>query len=145
MLTLQEMSDRLEIQELFARYAHAVDSRDWAALKDVFTEDAVVDYSAMGGPRGTVPEVCAFLAEVLPLFPATQHLVANMIIELDGDRATARTMCHNPMPLPDDGGLLQCGLWYLDRLVRTGAGWRLAERSEEKAYQVVLKQATADQ
>jgi hypothetical protein len=49
MLTLREMSDRLEIQELFARYAHAVDSRDWVALKEVFTEDAVVDRTAMGG------------------------------------------------------------------------------------------------
>jgi hypothetical protein len=32
MLSLQEISDRLEIQDLLARYSHAVDQRDWAAL-----------------------------------------------------------------------------------------------------------------
>jgi hypothetical protein len=26
------------------------------------------------------------------------------------------------------------GLWYLDRLVRTAAGWRFSERVEELSY-----------
>ncbi len=52
MLSLQEISDRLEIQELLVRYSHAVDTRDWEAFEHVFTEDAVIDYTEMGGPRG---------------------------------------------------------------------------------------------
>jgi len=39
-MPLQEMSDRLEIQALLARYAHAIDTRDWDGLDDVFTPDA---------------------------------------------------------------------------------------------------------
>jgi len=27
-----------------------------------------------------------------------------------------------------------CGLWYHDTLVRTAAGWRISERTEEKCY-----------
>ncbi len=27
-----------------------------------------------------------------------------------------------------------CGLWYLDRFVRTEQGWRIAGRSEEKSW-----------
>ena len=144
MLSLQEMSDRLEIQELLVRYAHAVDTRDWALFKEVFTEDAVVDYTAFGGPRGPVEEVTAFLASVLPMFTATQHLVSNCAITLDGDHATARTMCHNPMALPGaegEAGLLVCGLWYMDSLVRKPQGWKLRERAEDKAFAVVLHPA----
>ncbi|MBC3841599.1 nuclear transport factor 2 family protein [Streptacidiphilus sp. 4-A2] len=142
MLTLREMSDRMEIQDLLVRYAHAVDTRDWALFRGLFTEDAVVDYTAFGGPRGPVEQVVAFLDSVLPLFTATQHLVANCAIDLDGDRATARTMCHNPMALPAEAGaeprLLVCGLWYRDTLLRTADGWRLRERAEDKAYQIAL-------
>ena len=146
MLSLQELSDRIEIQDLLVRYSHAVDTRDWKLFAGIFTDDAVVDYTAFGGPRGTVEEVTAFLASVLPMFSATQHLVANSAVTLDGDRATARTMCHNPMALPGDGDestLLLCGLWYVDELLRTSDGWRLRSRSEDKAYSIVLKPPTA--
>ena len=145
MLSLQEISDRLEIQDLMVRYAHAVDTRDWPLFRAVFTEDATVDYTAFGGPVGTVDEVVAFLSSVLPLFTATQHLVANCAIELEregGDRATVRTMCHNPMALPaeagKEAGVLVCGLWYRDTVVRTPEGWRLSERAEDRAYQIAL-------
>ncbi|MFC1420564.1 nuclear transport factor 2 family protein [Streptacidiphilus cavernicola] len=141
MLSLQELSDRIEIQDLLVRYSHAVDTREWKLFAECFTEDAVVDYTAFGGPCGTVAEVTAFLASVLPMFTATQHLVANSAVVLEGDRATARTMCHNPMALPGAegaAGLLLCGLWYVDELVRTPDGWRLRRRSEDKAYSIAL-------
>ena len=142
MLSLQEVSDRIEIQDLLVRYAHAVDTREWKLFAELFTDDAVVDYTAFGGPRGTVEEVTAFLGSVLPMFSATQHLVANSAVTLDGDRAAARTMCHNPMALPGEEGresLLLCGLWYVDELVRTPDGWKLRSRSEDKAYSIVLR------
>jgi SnoaL-like domain len=30
--------------------------------------------------------------------------------------------------------LMMCGLWYVDKLVRTDAGWRIEERVEESVY-----------
>lgn len=147
MMSLQEISDRLEIQDLMVRYAHAVDSRDWKLFAGCFTGDAVIDYSAFGGPRGGVEEVVDYLSTVLPMFTATQHLMANCAVELDGDRATARTMCQNPMALPGEEGeygLLSCGLWYTDELVRTPEGWRLSDRSQQKAYAIALKPPPAE-
>lgn len=136
MLDLQEMSDRIEIQDLLARYTQAIDQRDWDALDRVFTPDARIDYRAMGGAAGGLAEVKRFLAEALPAFEAFQHLVGSCVVDIDGDTATARTICHNPMVLRggDDPHLLVCGLWYQDRLVRTAAGWRISERVEERAY-----------
>ena len=43
--SLQDLSDRQEIQELLAAYSYAIDFRDWDALDDVFTEDATIDYT----------------------------------------------------------------------------------------------------
>ncbi|MEV6275520.1 nuclear transport factor 2 family protein [Nocardia sp. NPDC051832] len=137
MLSLQEISDRLEIQDLMVRYSHAVDTRQWDLLDDIFTADAHIDYSAMGGATGDLPSTKAFLAATLPNFPAYQHLISNSSITVDGDTATARTICHNPMLIKDHDGkqtVMFCGLWYLDTFTRVDGGWRIATRSEEKSY-----------
>ena len=137
MLSLQEISDRLEIEELLVRYSHAVDTQDWDAFEEVFTPDAVIDYTEMGGPRGGVGATRAFLESAMPRFVSYQHLVSNTVIDVDGDRARARTICFNPMVLPqgeDEPHVFFCGLWYRDQLVRTDVGWRIADRYEERSY-----------
>lgn len=136
-MSLQEMSDRLEIQDLFARYSFAIDERDWDALDRVFTPDARIDYSETGGARGSFPAIKAWLPIALERFAMFQHMVATTKLDLAGDTATSRTILFNPMVHRDAAGAEQVffiGLWYRDRLVRTGEGWRIAERYEEKAY-----------
>ena len=136
MLDLQEISDRLEIQDLLARYTDAIDRRDWDALDQIFTEDAWIDYSAVGGAAGRLTEIKKFLDDSFKLFASTQHLVGSSVVDIAGDEATARTICHNPMVFKGgkDPQLLVCGVWYRDRLVRTADGWRIAERVEESSY-----------
>ena len=95
-LSLAEVSDRLEIQQLLVDYSTAIDGRRFDDLDRIFTPDAYIDYRAMGGIDGVYPDVKAWLAEVLPGFPAFYHLIGNFDIRLDGDRASGRTMCFNP-------------------------------------------------
>ena len=135
-LSLQEISDRIEIQDLLVRYSHCIDTRDWEGLDEVFTPDAFIDYSAFGGSVGTLAETKDFLGKAMVAFKSFQHMISNMMVELDGDRATARTICHNPMVMERDGGehVFICGLWYVDEIVRTDAGWRIAKRVEERCY-----------
>ena len=137
MMTLQEVSDRLEIQQLMTVYSNAIDQRTFERLAEVFTPDAYIDYRAMGGIAGHYPGVKAWLGPALHSFPHYYHLIANTEIVLAGDTATARTVCFNPMevPLPQGGSqVMFLGLWYLDKLVRTPAGWRISERVEESCY-----------
>lgn len=135
MYSQQEISDRLEIQDLLLRYSHAVDTRDWEAFRRVFTEDAFIDYTAFGGTSGNVTDTIAFLAAVMPGFSHYQHMIGPPMLDITGDTATGRTMCYNPMVWPaGTDNVFVCGLWYVDRLVRTSDGWRIAERVEEKCY-----------
>ena len=136
-MSLEEISDRMEIQDLLVAYSYAIDSSDWAALDDVFTPDAFIDYSAMGGSAGTLEETKTFLADAMPNFASFQHMVATSKVEIDGDTAKAKTICHNPMVMPlgdDKVQVFYCGLWYVDELVRTADGWRIKSRVEEKSY-----------
>lgn len=47
--TLEEVSDRLEIHELFARYVHATDDKDPKPLESIFLPTTTLDWSASGG------------------------------------------------------------------------------------------------
>ena len=140
MLSHQEISDRLEIQDLCYRYAEIIDSKQFDALaSEVFTADAHIDYSVFGGSVGGVGETIEFLKQALTgaAFPAHQHLNANIQVKLAGDEASGRVMCFNPqeMSLPGGGSqLFMLGLWYVDSYRRTGDGWRISSRVEEKSW-----------
>jgi 3-phenylpropionate/cinnamic acid dioxygenase small subunit len=140
MLSQQELSDRFEIQDLVFHYAHLIDSKSFDRLReDVFTADAHVDYSAMGGSVGDLEETIVFLKASVTneVFPNTQHLNANVQVQLQGNEATGRVMCFNPMEMRLGEASTQTfflGLWYVDTYRRTDEGWRIAGRAEEKSW-----------
>ncbi|MCH7599245.1 MAG: nuclear transport factor 2 family protein [Myxococcales bacterium] len=136
-MTLEHLIDRQEIDDLLTRYATSVDTKDWDLYETCFTEDAFIDYESAGGIKGKRPEVRAWLEKVMVIFPMTQHVVCNRVIEIDGDKATARSVFYNPMALPGEGkaqSLFIDGGYYNDQLVRTADGWRITERIEESSY-----------
>jgi hypothetical protein len=134
---MTEVLDRLEIDDLLTRYAVAIDSRRWDLLETVFTPDAMIDYSSSGAPKGTFPEIAAWLEKFLTPFAMNQHMTLNKYIVLDGDTATGRTYFLNPNSFLDESGdprLIIVGGYYHDRFVRTAQGWRISERAEEAAW-----------
>src|ERR1700739_3335802 len=143
MLSLAEISDRLEIQQLVVDYSTAIDQRRFDDLDAVFTPDAYIDYTALGGIEGRYPQVKAWLAEVLPNFPMYYHMLGNCSVRVYGDTASSRTICFNPMVLGGDLGdkgpqVMFCGLWYDDEFLRTAEGWRMTRRVETKCVQKIL-------
>lgn len=136
MLSHQELSDRFEIQDLLANYSDVIDSKNFDRLDDFFTPDAVIDYTEAGGIRGNLDEVKVYLAKALKSFSSMQHMLGLPQIVLKGDRASARTILFNPMVVPGENGpsVFFVGLWYVDELIRTEAGWRITSRKEELSY-----------
>lgn len=138
----EEMAHRLAIHDLLRTYGWAIDEQDWDLLDTVFTPDAWLDYSSNpGGMAGSYPEAKAWLQSVMPYFPATQHMMSNTLITLDGAepvlRATAKTMVHNPQGARTRGPrphVFFVGARYDDDLLRTDAGWRITKRVETTIY-----------
>ena len=134
---LRELRDRLAINDLLVRYAWAIDTKDWDTLDIVFTPDAKIDYTRTGGIAGSLAEIKPWLAESLAAFPATQHLLSNSQVTIDGDTATARTAVYNPMGAATREGPLHfffMGGIYADQMVRTADGWRITERVEHLVW-----------
>lgn len=123
--------DKLAIQEVLTRYAHALDSRNRTLLNDVFLADAEIDYRAAGGVCGDLQTWQDWLHPAMSRFDSWQHLLSNFVIEISGDRATALTRCYNPLQgRRADGSryVVHTGASYDDQLVRTATGWRIAKR-----------------
>jgi hypothetical protein len=131
----QQISDRLEIEDLLVRYTRAIDSGDWDRLDTVFTPDAEIDYTESGGIAAAFPAVKAWLAEVLPaFFPKRMHTLGQIDCSVEGDSATCTAYFHNPMPMADGQGgekLVELGGLYHHDLVRTAQGWRSRRLREE--------------
>lgn len=130
----QAFSDHMEIQTLLARYCHVVDTGDWNGFADLFTDDAVLDFTAYGGPLAGPAEIAGFIQTSTAALAAMQHSISTLVLELNGDSATARCNALVTM-VPPGAPPIFCGLWYRDALRRTAAGWRLSARTQEAGWQ----------
>jgi ketosteroid isomerase-like protein len=124
-MDLTELTDRQEIVDLITRYTRAIDTKSFDPV-DVFTDDAVLDYSVAGGPAASPTEALAWVAEMMQVFDRWQHTIGQVAIELSGDTATATAYFLNPMILKEETGekLVEVGGYYHHDLRRTPDGWR---------------------
>lgn len=121
------LDDRQEIVELTHAYCWALDSRDWDALDHVFTPNATAE---LAGDLTGVEEIKARVRAALEPLDASQHMVANQQVRVDGDRATCRTylQAQHVRRAAAGGSTFMVGGRYEDRLVRTAEGWRIERR-----------------
>jgi uncharacterized protein (TIGR02246 family) len=134
-MNLQQLQDKIEIQELLARYARGVDTRDWELWKSVFTDDAELDYSSAGVPLGKRDEIAAIFEQAFTGITWAQHFITNIEIELDGDdRAKVRAMFYNPMQFPHKDEQSACGGTYEHEMVRTPEGWKSERVVEDNMW-----------
>ncbi len=138
-MSLEEISDRLEIMDLLTEYATAIDKKDIDALDRIFTTNARIDFSQAKGPHADLKTIKKFLKENLGDLPR-QHVLANFQIKIYGDHASVRCLCHNPLELPPRGEeIMLWGVWYNDKCIRTKSGWRIQEKVTEPCYHWKLK------
>jgi len=81
------VADRFEILDLAARYNHAVDGGDAAAVAALFVEDGVLDADATGPIRGR-DAIAAYIASRPDGWQRRRHWNNSPVIEGDGDEAT---------------------------------------------------------
>lgn len=122
------MGDREEIHDLVLAYCRAVDRLQYDDVRAVYARDGVDHHT---GFDGTADEYVAWLRGLLPRLDGTQHLVANHLSEVRGDRAVAETYgtaVHWGTPSDEPALNFTSGFRYVDRLVREDGAWRIAER-----------------
>lgn len=111
-----------------ARYARAIDDRDFEALAACFTPDARVTYDGVVLAPGR-EAIVAHVQSVRSMI-ATTHIVGQPIIELDGYEADVEHSALAFLVAPTESGAVvrTRGLRYRDRFVLQDGRWLIAER-----------------
>lgn len=121
--------DRLEIIELQSIYAWAIDNKEGDLFAKAFTADLDARYPGLARLRG-LDTFTTWMNVFHSVFDATQHLISNHSLDIDGDVVTLRSYIQARLVRKDcpDGDNCTGGGYYLDQVVRTDAGWRIRSR-----------------
>jgi 3-phenylpropionate/cinnamic acid dioxygenase small subunit len=123
---LQQLEDRQAVERLVSRYTSALDERRFDEYEDCFTDDAVLNYS-WGSITGSAG-LAARVEDALVPFSYTQHLTANLEVELHGDMGRGRANFFVTMIKRDDpdGKFWHEVGFYRHEYRRTRHGWRFS-------------------
>jgi ketosteroid isomerase-like protein len=129
------IADRLAIRELIELYSDAVTRRDWETTGAVFADDAVW---SIAPPTDIVlhgrAAIATGVAEMVEAFEVFVQMTHSIVIELDGDGASARTIVNGFGRLRDGSrGAFALGT-YIDTLIRSGGGWLFQSRRFEPLF-----------
>lgn len=119
-------ADRIEITDLFTRFARLLDEARWDDAATVFTDDVAV-HSPRGGELRGLDKVVDFMRQGEVEGQRTQHTTTDLLVDLDGDQAAASS--NSIVYYYRDGRAphFTGGLRQDCTAVRTPAGWRLSE------------------
>jgi SnoaL-like domain len=131
------LSDRAAIADLLFHYAYCIDTAQPQRLTEVFVDDVLAEYGygihAGGAWRGSA-EVIAGLANQIAMFDGTAHMITNVNVAVDGDRARSTAyVCawhwlHDGGVDPERPADFMLAGVYIDRLHRLQRGWRIVHR-----------------
>jgi hypothetical protein len=123
---LDLIESRFAILELTARYCHGADGRDAEVFRSVWHPDAVWDVSSrrfVG--RAAISEA---VEHQWRSFESMHHSTSNSVVEFSSD--TSATGRHDVLALTTllDGRCLLSAGRHVDRYIRSGGVWAIAER-----------------
>ncbi|MFE5290024.1 nuclear transport factor 2 family protein [Nocardia sp. NPDC056611] len=147
---------RADIIEAVTRLFWFIDIRDWDAFPGVFADVVTLDYSSVwGGEPATVNpgQIRADWEKLIGAFDATQHLLGNHLVTVDGDRAEVTAVFQavhllaNPLGSPrwTLGGTYRIGLRLVAGVEGRGHGdVRAVGRRQQGHHEPGVGRAAAD-
>lgn len=134
---VQLLIDRAAISDVVYAYATGLDRREWTVFRSIFTDTIEMDFQSIGLPaiRIDADEWVRDTKRLFAGFAATQHTSTNHTHDVRGDEATCTSnmqATHFVDRQPNDGlengaDCWTIGGYYIDELVRSAQGWKLAK------------------
>jgi hypothetical protein len=127
--TLRAVADRLEITDLIYRYCRAVDRMDHKLGYSIWNENSQADYGEnifVGSGPGFIDYVCTAHLGTL----THSHQISNIIIALDGERASSESYVTATLRMAAGDGMKQMMVWsrYIDEWSRHDGRWGIDNR-----------------
>jgi hypothetical protein len=124
---LRQVIDKQQITETIYRYCRAIDTDDRDTILSAWHPEASVAYEGIF--EGTIVEFVDWVIQGHRDVERSSHQTANVVIDLDGDRARSETYITACLRKPDRDTVARGR--YIDVWVRFDNGWRIAQRRYE--------------
>lgn len=126
--------DERAIIDLTIAYTWALDTKHFDELRNVFTPDATA--MMHGTACDDAEAIIARVSGALASLDASQHLIGNHQVRINGDTATCRCQLQSQHVRrgTEGGDNYMIGGTYEDRLVKTPDGWRISQRTMEESW-----------
>jgi 3-phenylpropionate/cinnamic acid dioxygenase small subunit len=133
MSTATLIADRIEITDLFTRFALLLDEERWEDADTVFTDDVAV-HSPRGGELRGIDQVVGFMRQSGVEGQHAQHTTTDLLVDIDGDQASASANSLVYYYRDGQAPHFTGGLRMAATVVRTPAGWRIREQRITPAW-----------
>jgi hypothetical protein len=125
-----DVEDIEAIKQLKARYFRTMDTKDWAAMREVFAPDVRVDVTADAGPDAIYDGVDAFLAMLEPTLRdvvTVHHGPTPEITITSPTTATGIWAMEDHLRWPEGSPISELHGYghYHETYVKTEGGWRI--------------------
>jgi SnoaL-like protein len=123
------LQDRVDIAELYARYAWSLDTRDVTGFAELFAPDGAIEMPDVGRFEGR-SEVLRYgrLLTDDPTYPGRQHWIGQSLLEGDTERCRVRSYGMVTGRSKDGTSALRSLGYYSDQLVKLDGRWMFGER-----------------
>ncbi|CRK59744.1 hypothetical protein [Alloactinosynnema sp. L-07] len=118
------MNAVLDITQLVYRLAACLDDHRFDDLRELFTDD--VSASTPGGVAEGRDAVIAQASRNHEEYQRIQHLISNVLVDVDGSEAAVRANLIGTFVGKDDKPVLELGAVYRFRAREIDAEWRLS-------------------
>ena len=120
--TTDDLRDRAELSDLISRLYVAMDAHQFDDLRGIFTDDATA--TTPGGMASGREALIEQAARNHTSDVTHHHLTTNVLVEVDGDRASVRA---NQLVLFNRNNRVEQAIGTVNRFTarRTADGWRL--------------------
>ncbi|CAM3543150.1 nuclear transport factor 2 family protein [Kibdelosporangium persicum] len=132
MTTLQDITDRVEIEALRGEFTDAVMTRDYDRFAALFTVDGAMRIPEVSELVGRT-EIRAGIERMQGFWDYFVQTIHPGTIQLAGDTATGRSYISEFGRLRDGSSHLNYAVYH-DRYQRTQDGWKFTERVYEIRY-----------
>lgn len=122
---VNEVADRIALQDVMLRYAAGVDERDMDLYRSCFADDVVVIGMAAEPVHG-IDAWMTFVTRALERYGATQHMLGPQLATVRGDEASTRTDVQATHVLKDAPDTIFT-LWatYRTEMRRIDGAWKI--------------------
>lgn len=129
-MTLETLLAERGIARELTRFARAMDERDWDSLLAILADDATGELGE--GPLNSPAAIVGTIRRYLDACGPTQHLLGNLLVEVEDDRAHSRCYVsdmHLGMGAMAGETFATLGDYH-DTWRRIDGHWRLAHRTK---------------